>query len=213
MPRRNPTKRGRRRKTSSKQKQVIKSVVNRTLNSRNEWKHIRYFNSLSVTGGTGQTNQLSHIPQGDQVAQRDGNTVRATRLHLKYALENADYSNTVRVIVYQWIPNTTPSAGVLLADTTSVYCNLAPYNTDHVGKDKSALILYDKFHTLNENYSGGIERKQVNTKIDLRRKKIEMLEATGVQGNNHIWVTVVSDSALSSHPTFTYMSRLYFQDS
>lgn len=207
----------------SKRQQVqVKRLVHQT----QELKYIA-FNSGVATQATSTmsvSNTPFAIPQGVTDQDRVGDSITyGPFLKLRINIANGqgatgDIYNNVRVAIVQWKPNTVPTAGDIFLNDPSgapgVYSN---YSHD---KRQMFNILFDKVWTTignaaaagTANTSAFVTGVQDLT-ISLKRavKHVQYL-AGGTSGTNLLYICIVSDSALATHPNFTYQTKLVYRD-
>jgi hypothetical protein len=183
-------------------------------------KGVKFFDSVLAS-----TNVLSSgsllissclIPQGTTVTQRTGDTLFLEKLYLNYTVNgaNADIISSMRVIVFQWHPNTalsgTPSVTSILQNV-GVY---GLYNNYDWSFSNQFIILYDRVHSLaglatapaassNQNWFGEIPLTCA--------RKLEYQTGT-TTGSEQIFVIGISDSGVIPSPEFTGMTRVTFSE-
>jgi hypothetical protein len=179
---------------------------------------LKLFDSTASTQNASTTATLvplSGPAQGTAVNQRTGDTVRlCDRLVLNYTTssQNADVFNTVRVIVFQWIPNTAltvPTAASILQNANNI---LSPYDFQNSNQYR---ILYDAVHLMSGTAAGPTSAGNQGFYGELSLSRaLKLLEfATGaVTGSNQLYLMFLSDSALLPFPLMNYWVRVFFYD-
>lgn len=159
----------------------------------------------SIPTNTGVVQVLSAMAAGDDVNNRNGNSILA-----KYVLysgtatmPNGEYTQTVRFMILQDLKNEGSLPAVTdILETSNVN---APLNADSVDR---FWILADKKFTLN---SGGGESKPINVFRRLNfHIKYDGTSAADYDTNSIILLTI--SDATSAPPTITGYSRLAFYD-
>ncbi len=149
---------------------------------------------------------LSQIPQGDGIANRDGNSVKATYLGLRLNLVQHDSatSTLTRVIVVmdnQQIADSTPVITDLLALATVTSFLAAP----SLGR---FTVLYDKVQNFMDV---SVIQKYLEINIPLQQHiRFNGPAGTDVQKNN-FYLMLVGDEA-TNDPSFLGTTRLRFVD-
>lgn len=205
-PRRTRRKSNRRRRRKNVAK-IARGVYRRMA----EWK--KHTRALSVTESvTGTVYDLSAVPQGDTDLTRDGDQLYMGSMSFMYQWYQADDANTCRTIIFQWFPATTPTAGDII---TSGLGGSAPnylYETDKAWQYK---ILYDKTVTINRLVSTSpataAYTRVIKRRIRPSRKKIQFTGGT-TTGTNKIYLLVITDSGVTTHPHIEFISRLNYCD-
>ncbi len=196
------------------EKSQVKTISKRVLRNDQEWKNLDITDSATVSQ-TGTVYDMTPLGQGDTSVLRDGNYFTAYSIQLGYILETADYRNIFRVIVFQWTPDnssTAPGPGSILYNTGTAYSVLSPYNLIHVGKGKAARILYDKIHNMNPADNTTTMALVTRTKVKIPKRRISCV-ATATTGLNHVYLLMISDLGVASHPSILHYSRCNFTDS
>jgi hypothetical protein len=170
-----------------------------------------YDAGLSVNPGNGGTSiiqKMTTIPQGDTDTTRDGDqlSVEWSELHYACLVNATDVSNLMRVIAFCWHfddGGQAPTPSLILQSSTTP---LSSYNRDSV-KEKAFTVLHDNLVAL---YSGGVGNKSFYYR---NPKKFKItFTAGGNTGKNHIYLLIVSDSAVTPFPIFTSYHRTQFFD-
>lgn len=192
---------------TEKQAKAVKSLARKEFKRNVEFKHYTAYNSISVST-TATLTDLSVITQGDTDTSRDGDELRATTISMRYYVAGYDDTNFVRIILFQWHPDTTPIvADILNAVVTAGF--LANYEVDRAENYK---IMYDRTHAVVANYSGQQNTSNfVYKKLRIPRPKMKFYNATAV-GTNKIWMLTISDSSVAAHPGVAINTKLNFYD-
>lgn len=171
----------------------------------------KYFdsNSTDFVSWNGTVNPLSNIAQGNDVGNRDGNSILARSLWLQMDVRGnvANQSNIVRVIVFVDTENTgsTPAASDVLQTTGSAFAVDSPLNVDHL--PRYTILMDKKFVTS----TAGQTRLNTKRYINLYKH----IKYTGPNATdtykNQLFILFVSD-VITDDPILTYYSRLGFMD-
>lgn len=183
----------------------------------------------TVINGTNMTNSftitsLSDVPQGDTDQARDGDRMKLKKHMDIYCAINTIVANTnavnrVRIVIFQWKPNTTPvAADIFLTGTSGSIDVSSRYSHDSRQLYK---ILLDRTWTLVGTGSTGTSNilTSRNSTTMNRRNLILRKIATQCQfvaattaGTNKIWLAHISDQA-SNYPVMYFGSKIFFSDS
>ncbi|AUM61975.1 capsid [uncultured virus] len=207
--------RGRRRLTKVEKKQVVKIVRAN--------QELKYFNSITAASGLSTTPtmfQLTNIPQGDTDTTRDGDRLKLLKFYVRGSFVFGDSTNFIRLIFFQWKPNSTPvSTSVLLPGPSGSVDYLSQYNHDLRQEYK---ILYDKTFTLVSYSQVGVPSNQyipiASNSIKLfkfmRKPKSTNLQYTGgtTSGTNQVWWMAMTDSSVVPHPAIEMSVKFMFTD-
>jgi len=122
-------------------------------------------------------------------------------------LNGESYSSIVRVAVFRWLDDTTPTVSDIFRGTTSAwYLPLSIYNHDQRGKFN---ILYDKTHVVSNN---GNELVSINKTLKLAKKQFRYTNGT-TTGTNKLYVFVGADRALSTSADAYLLTNITYTDS
>lgn len=166
---------------------------------------------------SGATYQLSLIPQGDTDSTRDGDRLTLTSVNIRGSVYCGDVTNLIRVIFYQWRPQSTPTITDILskgADGTNIDV-YSHYNHDKRSEFK---ILSDRTYSL-AGYGTTVSPYGQDTEklfnINISKKLIKNLQyvngSTSV-GSNQLWYLAISDSDATPNPTLTFKIRMNYID-
>ncbi len=192
---------------------AVARAVKKEFDKRVEWKHhiVNLPNALCSQAGI--TTDLSAVPQNQTDTGRIGDALRATSISMKWGVEANPAGATavpVRIIVFTWIPNTTPTMADILL-TTGGLETLAPYNTDNAELYK---IHYDRAVAVGANAgSSNHFTNQMNVKIviPVHLRNIKYV-AAGTTGSNKLWHLRLS-SVSANQPNMDAVIRLNYSDS
>lgn len=181
---------------------------------------------------------VAAVPIGDQVYNRDGDSIEATSLQVKWELSNfgntSDVYNWFRIVVFDIKQLTGDTLGVggaagvygylfnnVSGTPTAHLPTLNLYNHENLGNfrilyDKKVLLFGGDKATDNLVYPMGV-LKHGSTKVTLNKKKIDYEAGSDGTSTSHylrnfIGVLVFSDSGVADHPLITMTSRLYYRD-
>jgi len=170
------------------------------------------FGPTSVTSA-GANLSLINVTQGNTVSTRDGDVGRIERLYVNFSVDSAniDIFTRMRVIIFQWFPNTTigsPTTTTLLETATL----LSMYNFQY---SHQYHIVKDFFFALSglagapTASTAGVFGNEID--ISSCKKFLEWTPTTAF-GSNQLFVFYISDSALAPFPNLTFSSRVVFTD-
>jgi len=215
MPARKTKKYGRKRKYTRKYRKgglATKAFVKQQIHKNVETKWYELGQTPTGVDWNGAITRLTSVPQGTTDSQRVGDKLTIRGIHIKYQITTGDSTQLFRVLVVQWKPNTnliTPGVATLLTGVTlgTVNAPLANYVWDYTNQWS---ILYDKMHRLDAvSKPNVINMKRVNIKY---AKKVVEFFAAGIEGSNHVYMVMVSDSGAGPHPTIAYQTRVLYDD-
>lgn len=176
--------------------------VKRVFNSIAEKKYYPYDNTSTVST-TGNMLFLSSIPQGDTDTTRDGDSIYIRSIQINFTVAYADAYNQLRFILFQWLPQTTPTLADILLHPT--YPTISVFNHDsrrnyRILKDRRCIVDADDPTCMLKIYS-------YNKFI----RKIQYTGGTTV-GNNNIYCLAVSDSNVVNDPSISWSGKINFTD-
>lgn len=157
--------------------------------------------------------RLSTVQAGDDVGNRNGNSILAKHLLFRYTLHGnttAD-STIVRCIIFAdtQFNGTNPTAALVLESGQLSTANAvnAPLNVDSAGR---FMILRDKVHVINNQLDNYSVIGHYNAWIPLNFH-IKFTDVTTGGWTNQIFVLFISDQQTNT-PSVDYSSRLSFYD-
>lgn len=205
-------------------KRVSKLIKNYVKKVTQDSAEVRY--QISVQPGTVADYNGSSVYVHGQMAQGDDNGFRESNkitplsldMKLTLAFASTDSFNAMRVILYQYMVDSSVAAPLITATTDQTQVAVlgqtwAPYGFMDPNNINDYHILYDKIHLLggaNAATSGGLNQAKV---IRIKLKKLKKLLypiAANVSAVGEIWMVVISDSAAVSHPAFEFSSKLTY---
>lgn len=162
----------------------------------------------------GSVFDLSLITQGDSDLQREGDRVRITSIQWRGQAFNADTSNVMRFIFFQWLVDDTIDAPTPLKVLQSAYLGnpyavYAPYAKDYAGY--KFVIIQDT--TLCTSVNGDANNIfMFNVPFKKNKKLTPNIQYQGgtTTGTNKLYLCVVSDSGAISHPSAIGIFRIRF---
>lgn len=197
--------------------------VKKIIAVRQELKYFQYATAgIAVSASPTIISSPFLIPQGDTDQSRDGDRLMwagKVDLRVEAIIGSSDPYNNVRLILFQWHPNSTPAVEDLLLDGPSEAPDLfSQFNHD---KRQEYKILFDKTWKLVGNgSSASVPYTQAST-TGIKRFKISLKKARkqvqfaggGTTGTNKLYLMYMSDSAVTPHPSISYTTKVFFRDS
>lgn len=193
-------------------------TVKRLIGRRQEKKEY-YINGLDVALSTTATVvDLFKPTQGTTDNQRIGDSVMLKNLHLKYHLfgdASSARANIVRIILFQWKENTTPTASHILKDTSAGNSLVSPYENDNrllrnILHDKRYVIgpTAGAYNGITSSFApGGALSSAFITKLI---KKVQF-DAGSTSGSNKLYMLAVCQNS-TNPPSLTYYSTASYSD-
>lgn len=188
------------------QEKKINQIVKRQLASKMERKVLDYYGSASPDWSGVIVDPLSTISRTVSSNSLVGSYIQPAWSTFSFTITLADTTNIVRMILLSYRV-TSPNVSTILESSylTTTQGVLAPYEKDF--KDYYTII-FDRRYTLSANrpvITGTIRYKS--------KKKIHFLESAATPARDSLFFLFISDSGAVSHPTISYINRLYFYDS
>lgn len=194
--------------------------VKRIISGQKEKKFFIHSDRTTATSSYFQV-FLTDVPQGDTDSTRDGDQLYARSLELNFETfiqgigGTNDFSNNVRVIVYQYLPMsdgthpTNTGTDILQSPTigASIPNWLSGYNHDNRFNFR---ILFDKLIPLSGNGPANYAEKVMITQIP--QCKIQYNAGASVNGSGMIYLAFYSDSLVATHPAFNYWAKFNYND-
>lgn len=202
MPRRN-------RKVLSK---AVRKEVRKIAYATQETKHHRVEDNVDFAN-VGTLVELNTVDsQGVASGQFVGQEIRQMSLRLRGMLTQADSSNLARVIIF------TPTAEGQVLLTAGSTVNSLFYATagsdslySFVREALVARVYFDRNYILNIASGQNDHTRFIRLSINLHMKKYIVNEGTS-SGSNKIYLGLISDSGLATHPSLNFESFLAYKD-
>jgi len=156
---------------------------------------------------SGQTENLSSVPQGVDYNQRVGNYIRGVRLDMKVSavVADADLYNKVRVMILRW--------KTILAPTNAIFQFPTAGNTPVSPISQAAMmhtqVLYDKVVTL---YYGGPGSHTFEVSLPTNMRFHFGGPAAATYDVGQLFFVIVSDSGVTPFPLCSYCLRFFYCD-
>lgn len=128
----------------------------------------------------------------------------------------ADLNNFSRLLVFQWMDNTTPTVATVLETIVGGAIVLSPilmanYNNIQVLVDKT-FPTWVTYYDSSSGYSASNGYNEVRYVKGKKMVPLEFTTSTVVPVKGSIWALLVSDSAIAPSPAYTLYTRLTFLD-
>lgn len=192
---------------------VQKAQVNRLITANEEIKIFDVFAPAQAISIAPASSSISTIGLGTGASQRVGNEIKLLSCGVRYSLLAGDNTNKVRIIFWSYKQNSALAAAshtfiLQPFPSSGTYEVESPYNYDN---KKLYKIHYDKVHDLVLSADSSLQSVYARFKIPKSVQKVDF--NTGVAtGNNLVYVTWLSDSAATTHPSVNMTTRLYYTD-
>lgn len=208
---------------TARQRAQVKGLIARS----SELKYLPFSSGAATT--ISSTMSISNTPfqiaQGVTDTDRVGDSVNLTgSICFRFNIVNGigatgDEYNNMRVTFVQWHPNSTPAAADIFINGPSGVADV--YSQFNHDKRQMYKVLYDKVYATvgnaNAAQTPGTSALQTGVITDYvsLKKAVKHIQYAGggVTGTNLIYICLVSDSALATHPNITYTTKLFYRDS
>lgn len=198
------------------------SLAKRTANGLNEIRKLinvehKYVdvNGTSSSTFNGTVTHLSPIAQGDNVSERDGDSIKVQSFHISGAvfrntLAAATVNESVRIIVVRALQDnlSPPSTGEILetaGTATAPYQGIDFLNSSDLNKKFG--IVYDDLFSLDNAHQVRLVNFTTNHDCHVYYRGV----ASNQTGNGNYYLLVVSNTN-ATVPSFDFSSRLRFTD-
>lgn len=166
--------------------------------------HDTYLNAGQSDVG-GMTHLVNMI-QGDNQEERIGNKIKPKFIEARLTCYQADSTNIIRIIFFQWHNNDVPTPDQILDPVAMASQNgvHAPYYSP------SGLFRILSDRTYNVDVTGNPMAK-CDVRITAPMRECEY-EFTTTAGAEHLWVCTISDSSAVGHPTLKGVIRVGYTE-
>ncbi len=189
---------------------AVSRIANRNLNKRIEKKYFTNY-AAGSRDWSGAVYSITDIPQGDTDTTRDGDSLFLKSVQLRYSVVAGDTTNLVRLVMFQYLDDTTPTVSNILNSgyLGAAGAPLTPFHHDERSKYR---ILYDSGPMSVDTYNPQLVRKVF---VKNNKKMVNQIRYNGgtTTGSNKIYLIELSDSGAASHPSFNTISKVNFNDS
>jgi len=157
---------------------------------------------------------IVQISQGAGVSQRTGNRIYIEKAYFNYNITqiNSDITVQSRVIVFQWVPNSSIVMPVVLDILETANDCQSMYNWEFSNQYK---IIYDQIFFQSGTATNPTLSSNVGYygEIDITRA-IKTLEFTGASalGSQQFYILLISDSLVAPFPLYDSTFRLVYRD-
>lgn len=180
---------------------------------------------------------LCQVSQGTADTQRIGDRINLTGLHIRLNIQSGIPDNTgasnpfsnVRVIIFQYKDKDMNPVSAEMFLTGAALGSYNPYSARNIDYLDKYVFLYDKVHTVRGwvgapavAFTGALTNATHNRflKIRVPLKFVDKqlrYQAAGTNGNNLLWMYIVSDSvdrgSATKNTNLSYDSNMAFTDS
>jgi hypothetical protein len=153
------------------------------------------------------------IPPGTSASQRTGDTVYWQKLYINYtvATQNVDIFNLVRLIIFQWHPN----SALVVPIVTDILQLANIYSMYDWQFANQSTILYDRVHCMSgiagAPCDSGFQGSFGSVSIGQAVKKAEFAPGLTL-GSEQLYILVISDSLLVPFPFLNIQTRVIYTD-
>lgn len=184
------------------------ALVNKMLLAKMEKKfHIVGAAPISISTA-GQIEDLSAVTQGPSEAQRIGDKLLPKYITINFQVVLADTTNLMQVILLRWKPD--DAIDTITFAKVNNGGNLAPIAMYNWNMRDKFDILKSEIFSLDAGNPSQFRRWFVSFGDKTSQMKYNI---SATSGCNKFFLVICSDSQATTHPTFTYYSRLVFTDS
>jgi len=201
-----------------------KTAVKRIVGSTQEKKQKRVAASAVSVGPTPTVTHLTGIAQGDGDTDRSGDELTLKKLEFRAVVTGTDSpNNRCRVLLIQYYPARSATTGAtggpnaadiiedFSGDGTTQLNYIRPHRDDTKGTYK---VLMDRQFTVTPSTEALKYQKFVKAiRWKFGRKKVRYHAGSSVTGEAQLYLMHFSDSAVASHPSITWESRVTYTDS
>lgn len=193
-----------------------KNQVQRIVESNAEEKYYPANTNLVTLSATPVLFDLVIPIVGGLDTERIGDKIKVKRMHIRGGIGPGDEFGLVRVIFFQWFPNSIPTAGsILLTGPSGNIDQFSQYSHDL--RDEFSILSDITYHlegngtantapyTSNSQYLFNFTLKPTN-------RDVQFL-GSGTTGTNKIWWLGLSDSTAVPNPFISFQAKTLFTDS
>lgn len=196
----------------------VKRQVDRVLAKQKDYKICTSEVSSTNVDFSGTVyNLLTNMSRGDNARNNyEGSHIQIKNIHVRGQVACADLSNVVRIIIFQWMDDTSPLVTSVLDNTGIIGTVNAPYASRNWSNRPLFRIFRDEMIQLqaNTNITGGNGPVRI---IDYFIKSNKLMRTyyaatSNVIQKGGIWMIVVSDSGAAPDPDIIFTSEIIYTD-
>jgi len=186
----------------------FKMYVKKSMSKSIEVKHLDTEISGNITT-TPIVQDLSPVSLGTSEVGRIGVSIRSVAIRANIALYRGDVTNGIRMVVFKWKDDDAVNPPNLnnVLDTTSLSSLtqywVAPINWTH---RKDMQLLYDRMYVFDDTHD------VVTDSFDIPVSGTCDFNTGVVNGSNHIYMLLLSDSSIATHPFCLISTRYLYKD-
>lgn len=205
-----PLKRGRKRTTRYKGKN-FNSAVQKVVNRNIETKHHRVLDDASVSTD-GYLLELNTLDaQGTASGQFIGQEVKQVGVRIRGLVRQADANNVCRMVIFT--PTTAGEVELTANGFTSVFYDTGSALFSPMRESLIRRVYSDRTFSLNIASGQNDKIRLLNQWVKLYGKKYKFFEGSvPATGSQKLYLGMVSDSGIATHPSIEVHSILYFKD-
>lgn len=193
-------------------KALVRQQVANELKAQDELKTYDVIYSTTASSAGQVLAVTSGIARGNLSSQRQGAQilVKYCQFRMWMSTNTTDIDDTVRVILFQWSDDTTPTTAAVASTDILADIGTNPF-LSAISRDngRRMRILHDSMQTMSEN---GDFAKTLKVFSKVNSKASWKFNSTNPE-NGQIYCAVISDSAAIPHPAIKVNFRVRFTDS
>lgn len=207
------SKKGMSRSRKPRSKQQLSRQIRKEVLKLAEPKYVQT-NLASSISNSGVILPLASIVQGDYSTDRAGNKVLPTSWSIRGNVTGSDNFNYVRLVVFQWNDDnlvTTPQITELFENTSGTGSLYSTFNRQNLGVQYR--VLADKLlRVSHNNMNPDINKSRIIKLKGYKYLKEMTFQGAAVTGFGQIYICMISDSSVLTHPSFEGFSVVNFRD-
>lgn len=200
----------RKRSKNTKLSTKVKAAMKQAAYSTQETKHHRVEDLIDFSNSGSLTELNTVDTQGSSSGTFIGQEIRQIGIRIRGKLAQADANNVVRMVIF------TPSASFeshLATGGSLLDLFYLPTNWSAIRESNVKRSYMDRNLVLNIASGQNDKIRLVNHWVSLKMKKYKFVEGVvPATGSDKIYLLLLSDSALPTHPSFEFASTLYYKD-
>ena len=192
---------------------ITKTAIRREVMRMAEPKYIQTDCATSISS-SGVFLSVALINQGDYSTDRVGNKVHPTSWSIRGSITCADNFNYVRMVLLQWNDDNLlnpPLITQVFENTSGTSCLYSTFNRQQLGNQFR--VLCDKLVRVTANAANPELNASRIVKFKGYKGLREMtFQGSATTGSGQIYLLLISDSTLPSHPSFEGFSVINYKD-
>jgi len=193
------------------ERKMVKEEIKSALRENVELKYFALadntYGAIS-NNGTDFLQSVTNVPQGDTDSTRDGDRIQMQELRFRVGIKTGSATPTfLRIICFQWKPNTTPVYASILLDQHGT-SNAPISDFQHDSRDMYKILSDDLVQVDSSAHTATCVERSIKKGFN---HHVQYTAGSTTVGTNQLYIMAVSDVATNG-PSVVLQSKLLYTD-